>query len=253
MRIFLLGIAGAAIAIAIAVAQTATTQRTNQTQPFASRTLPQRQLNLSPATRSMFQSARARPLAQAFRTSLARMPRTNLAAIDRSRVPVLLAPRQDLMPNWHIFASPDRYTASTRNSGTVYEINGTRLPTVAPAGMRPQGAPAGNQPANPPASPMRLRAFADPGTPPPPPGQDALENVHIDHTASGIDVTFTRFGHVYNVSIDCGGPAEAENETAAAAPGQRAKARLRTANPDCTDASALAFAQKMEVVGGGAP
>lgn len=229
--------------LADAIAQPAPVTR----QPAAPsvRALPQRAMVISAAARSQFLAARNRPAAQALRAQLAspatlraNAPRMNFAAIDRSRVPVLLAARQDLVPNWRVYAFADRYTASSRKPGTVYEINGTRLPTLAPA-QTPRNA-------------MRLRAFAAPGAPPPQAGQDALENVRIDHTASGIDVTFTRFGHVYNISIDCGGPAEAETETAPVAPGLRARVLARTANADCSDAAALAFAQQMEVVGGGA-
>jgi hypothetical protein len=233
----------ASVCLTDAMAQPAPAARQPAAAP-AARALPQRAMAISPAARSLFQAARNRPAALALRAQLAgpnlraNAPRVNFAAIDRSRVPVLLTARAELIPNWRVYAFADRYTASSRKPGTVYEINGTRLPTLAPA-QAPRNA-------------MRLRAFAAPGAPPPQAGQDALENVRIDHTASGIDVTFTRFGHVYNISIDCGGPAEAETETAPAAPGLRARALARTANADCSDAAALAFAQQMEVVGGGA-
>jgi hypothetical protein len=222
-----------------ASAQTSGPNGVRPARPFATTILHQRAMNFSAASRARFLAARARPSALAFRNALGRGRRFDFAAMDRSHVPVLLHARPELMADWRIYAAADRYTASAHKTGTVYEINGTRLPVAAPAGMRQRFAG------------RRLRAFAATGAPLPPANDDALENVRVDHTASGIDVTFTRFGHVYNVSVDCGGPAEVETETAAAA-GQRARPFGRTANTDCTDAGALAFAQQMEVVGGGA-
>jgi hypothetical protein len=236
------GAIGAAFVAAVLLGAQAQAPSVNRprtaAQAISAAPMAQRTMNFTAVNRALFQTARARPAAQALRASLARTPRMDFAAIDRSHVPVLLTARRELMPNWRVYASADRYTASSRKPGTVYEINGTRLPTVAPSRAAA------------PAKRMRLRAFAAPGAPPPGPADDALENVHIDHTASGVDVTFTRFGHVYNVSIDCGAPAEAESETAPVG-GRRARPLARTANADCTDAGALAFAQQMEVVGGG--
>ena len=202
--------------------------------------LTQAQITPSTAARLHIAAAKQRPLALILRATVARLNanRIDLASIDQSHVPILIGTHPQLLANLRIYAFADRYTASAKKPGTAYEINGTRMPVVAPGTFR---LPQNNQ--------LRLiRPNALPGAPPPAANEDAISDLRIDHTASGVDLTFTRFGHVYNISIDCGAPAEEER---AVEPGTRPRAR--TANPDCTDAAAQAFAQQMEVIGGGAP
>ena len=218
-------------------------------------------LTLTQSQRATLVAAKARPTAVALRATLAKRPVAafNLTTIDKSHVPVLVAARPELANSVRVYAALDRYTASARKGAMVYEINGTRLPAVAPAKFRLPGGMKTLQPIKAlpghAIAPIKPLAPGAPKPPPPKPEADpgALQDVHLDHTESGIDVTFTRFGHIYNVSIDCGGPAEDESESVSMVTGQKAKMVARTKNADCTDASALAFVQGLEVVGGGQP
>ncbi|MDQ7813931.1 hypothetical protein, partial [Brevundimonas sp.] len=55
-----------------------------------------------------------------------------------------------------------------------------------------------------------------------------LTNVRTERTEYGVDVTFSRFGAAYNVSLICEGA------------------------PNCTEADAITFAAGLQMIGGGA-
>jgi len=190
--------------------------------------------------------AKARPQALQLRSAIARLPvsRIDLAAVDRSKVPVLVSARPALIANLRIFAGPDRYTASTKQNGIAIEINGTRLSHVAPHTFR--------MPRTIRTIPLRpLLAPHVPGTPAPAPApapaQDALSNVSVERTSYGIDVSFMRFGSVYNVTMDCG-TEESDPEAIGPAP---ADAAAPPAPQECTEAKALSLVGEFEVAGGG--
>jgi hypothetical protein len=173
------------------------------------------------AQRSALVAAKSRPTALQLRTLIrqSRAKQVNLAAIDKSLVPVMVSARPELVQDLRIFAAPNRYTASARNGSIAVEINGTRLPAKAPKNFAlPRLSPTFQQNLHTPA-----------------PGQDpadagAIKDVVISRTEYGVDVSFSRFGSVYNLSIACDDPAH---------------------DPACTDENAAKTAAEMEVIGGG--
>ena len=196
--------------------------------------ITQLKLNSTDLDRSALFAAKARPNALALRKRFAGFgnKRFNFTDIDKSSVPVLVSPREELIGSLRVFARPDRYTASAHKGGSVFEINGTRLPVQAPEKFRlPKSARI-----------VQLEKAQSTGV-----AGDALQDVRIDHTGSGVDVSFRRFGSVYNLTIDCGDSSESDPEAIGPAPGATPKA----AASDCTDDNALAVAKEMEVVGGG--
>jgi hypothetical protein len=242
-----------------------------QPAPQARRFTPAAQVPLSAAQADIgaLRIAKLRPQAVQLRAALSQLPaeRVNIAVLDRSRIPVLVSPRPALIANLRVFASADHYTASTTQNGVVVEINGTRLTSVAPQNfrlppMRPlvplkTQAPAQPAPATPPINP-RFRApgrFFPPGAtngqPPagqPPAQPDALRNVSVQRTSYGVDVSFTRFGSVYNVTMDCGSQAQ---DPEAIGPSQDNSGAPAPDAGACSEDQALGLAQELEVAGGG--
>jgi hypothetical protein len=223
-----------AIVVLISLAPAAA--QTPVTRPAAIRfkQVTQLKLNANDLDRSALVAAKARPQALTLRKRFAAfgVKRFNFADIDKSSVPVLVSPREELMNSVRVFARADRYTAAAHKNGALIEINGTRLPTQAPSEFRlPKTARI-----------VQLEKAQATGV-----EGDALQDVRIDHTGSGVDVSFRRFGSVYNLTIDCGESSEADPEAIGPAPGAKPKA----ANADCSDDNALAVAKEMEVVGGG--
>jgi hypothetical protein len=257
----------AALAVFV-VASPAQTQNFKAVQNF--QTQPKVELSATAVDRTALLAARQRPQALQLRAALAKLPaeRVNLAVLDRVRLPVLVSPRAELLSNLRVFAAADHYTASAKRAGMVVEINGTRLPTATPKNFRlppmlktvplntapatqqtPQNVtPAQKQGA---AAMMGHNALlaqkfsATVVKHPPPPIQDSLRDVSVQRTSYGVDVSFTRFGSVYNVTVDCGG--EAEDPEALGPSGESTGA----AQGECTEDKALGLAQELEVAGGG--
>ena len=216
---------GCAIAAAVSLIAAASAQ-TAAVKPAATAV----RLNISDANLRILRAAKARPTAVKLRAALSARSfaaHIDLKAVDKSAVPVLVSPRSELLANLRVFTKPDHYAASTVQSGTVIQINGTRAPVTAPKNFRlPKTTPT-----------IKL---ANPAT-----AEDVLQNVRVDHTASGIDVTFTRFGSVYNVSMDCADVSASDPE--AIGPKKGAKPS------QCSEDNALAIVKEMEVIGGGEP
>jgi hypothetical protein len=177
--------------------------------------------------------AKKRTRALELRTRLAAR-RIDLGQIDRARMPVLLNRRDDMLPNLRLFLAQDHYTASTKLGNAVVEINGTRVAAEAPRDFRMPHV----------VKRIGLKGAGKPSPAPTPADDDALTDVNIEHTVSGVDITFTRFGHTYNITMDCGNQAQ-DPEAIGPAQGEPA------ADASCTDQNALALAQDLEVAGGG--
>ena len=228
-----------AIVVTLGLATFASAQETEKKPEISSSRLTQVRLNASSIFRQTLLKAKARPealrLRESFRNKIA-AARVDLAAIDRSAVPVLVSARASLVQNLRVFSKLDRYTASTRQDGSVIEINGTRLPVQAPKNFR--------LPATIKTMRMNFKRAKQAATEA---ADDALEDVRIDHTGSGVDVSFTRFGSVYNLSIDCGEAGEGDPEAIGPAP----DAAPNPAAGQCTDDNALGIAKELEVIGGG--
>ncbi len=186
-----------------------------------------------PSQQRLLIAAKQRPEAVKLRALLARgdaAKRVDLKAIDKSSVPVLVSARPTLVQNLRVFAKPHSYAASAHAAGLLIQINGTSTPAEAPKGFRMPSA----------IRTMKIETAAGPG--------DMLENVRVDRTSSGIDVSFTRFGAVYNLSLDCGDAGETDPERIGPAPG----AKKAQAPSQCSETNALAIARELEVIGGGA-
>lgn len=255
------GIGGVALA-AIAgwvVAQPADTTRlrvAGSTQTV--KRAPQVRLAETQAARTELTLAKQRPAALALRQSLAQTAtaRVNLAAVDRAAVPVLVSARPTLAANLRVFARPDSFSASTSEPGLTLVIDGTKTATAAPRTfrlpstmtLRPVASaaptirrdavatragttlsPAAGARAEV-ASPKAGTLVRPPRPPVAPPAAPTLENVVIERVEYGVDVSFTRFGAVYNVSIDCAQPETDFN---------------------CSDAGARALIAQLEAIGGG--
>jgi hypothetical protein len=233
---------------------------------------PNRFLIATPVEKLLLRSAKARPEALQLRAVIARLPRerVDIAAIDKSAVPVLLSVRPQFVQNLRVYAAINHFTAATEENGTVIEINGTRAAAAAPQRFRlPQSipsipirhasiAPAPSAPRQPATSAIhsRLARTAAPQISRVPPtatgpqsevATDTLRNVKVDRTSSGADITFTRFGFAYNVSLDCGTGDAGDPEAIGPSP-QRTE---RPATANCSGEAALALAKELEVVGGG--
>lgn len=231
-----------AIVVTLGLAPLASAQETEKKPSTVRSTLTQARLNVSSTFRQALLKAKARPEAVRLRESFRNKftaARVNLETIDRSTVPVLVSARASLVQNLRVFSKLDRYTASTRQNGAVIEINGTRLPVEAPKNFR--------LPATIKTMKLDLKRMRRAAGEAAEAAEDALQDVRIDHTGSGVDVSFTRFGSVYNLSIDCGEAGESDPEAIGPAP----DAAPNPAAGQCTDDNALGIAKELEVIGGG--
>ena len=217
----------------------------------------------SELTRAELTQARVRPSAIALRQSLAQTAptRVNLAAVDRTRLPVLVSARPALAASLRVFARPDSFSASASEPGMTMVIDGTKTATAAPPTFRMPATralrlsaatlaiPRGAMVAQPPPSSATAREFrvrpemvrpprvaAPPGTGTPPPAAPptpapTVQNVLIERTEYGVDVSFMRFGAAYNMSIACDEP---------------------DTDPRCSEAGVAAQIAQLEAIGGGA-
>ena len=210
------------------------------------------------ATQVELRQAKLRPSAVALRRSLTQTAgaRVDLAAVDRAALPVLAATRPTLVANLRVFPRAASFTASATEPGMTLVIDGSKTATAAPAGFRmprtmqlrlraaATGPVASATTIRREALTAQPRAFSDvsaarsgqvrevarPPSPAAPPAAPTLQDVAIERTEYGLDISFVRFGAVYNMAIACDAP-----ET----------------DPRCSDEGAKALAQQLEVVGGG--
>lgn len=178
-------------------------------------------------------AARRDPLAQRLRGVLAEAPggQQTLARISASDVPVLGPPTPALLQAATFLDGERHYMLVIEQPGRIIEIYGATQAFRAPAGSGeagsaglPQGpgAPtAGLAPRTPPGA-LRAAVRA--------PATDRPQNVQVERTEYGIDVAFSRYGAVYNVSFICDAPNGA----------------------DCSEAEATAFVASLVLLGGGA-
>lgn len=162
-------------------------------------------------------------------------------AIAASPVPVLLPWTSPGMANVQVFVRGSTYAAALEEPGRAISIFGTKQAFV-PPGAEPTPVPSAPNAAARAAlnsvlakAPPGLRAQlglpvpkASPTTPtaPRPPS-----NVRYQRTESGIDVSFTRFGAAYDLSLVCENP---------------------DTDPQCSQAAAKAVIDSLAVAGGGA-
>lgn len=222
--------------------------------------LPTTTLNQNASDKAAVSRLRASPATLTLRQQVSanKMVASNvdLAAVDRVKAPVLVPAKASLVNSLRVFPSENRFTASSSEPGAVIEVVGTKTPFVAPKAaillnkglllkpmvrqpiapqLAPEAAPAQRAPA-------RLKvpydktsllhlllggpAYAQaPATP-----AGEISNIVVERTEYGVDVSFSRFGSVYNLTIACD---------------------LPDTDPRCSDASAVNTARSLQVLGGG--
>ncbi len=108
----------------------------------------------------------------------------NQALIDQTTIPVLLPSEPPLARNLMIFPNGAHYAISSHSGGMSFHLTGHgRAFDLAPAAVRRL-----------PRADFRARIPAD--------------GVVIEHSESGIDASFNRFGAAYSISLECADPAD---------------------------------------------
>ncbi len=180
------------------------------------------------------------PLAARLRGVLSQDPISArvLAVADASPVPVLAPADPALLRTARIYTGDRHYMITVERGTQIIEIYGATKAFQSPI---PPAAPSPPPTATPtpgtarptlrvgprvvaprlPATANRAAARAR---------AEGLTNVRTERTEYGIDVTFSRFGAAYNVSLICDGPGVV----------------------GCTEPEAIAFASTLQLIGGGA-
>ncbi len=162
-------------------------------------------------------------------------------AVAASPVPVLLPWTSPGMANVQVFVRGNTYAAALEEPGRGISIFGTKQAFV-PPGAQPTPVPTAPNAAARAAlnsvlakAPPGLRAQLGLPVPKGPPAGPAAPkpptNVRYQRTESGIDVSFTRFGAAYDLSLVCENP---------------------DTDPKCSQAAAKAVLDSLAVAGGGA-
>lgn len=179
----------------------------------------------SRADNAALAQARQSPLAARLTRALAADPGSAaiLGQIQASAVPVLGPPDPALLREARFHPGDRQYTLVVRPSGQIVEIFGSTRALQAPEGVA--------LPAPPPETAVLTRARGQ--TPHSAAVAAArargLSDIRTERTEYGVDVSFGRFGAVYNVSFVC------DDRTTL----------------ECSDAAAVQFASRLELLGGG--
>lgn len=213
------GAISALIAGGLALAQVG---RTTRPTPVETTLAPSR------ADSAALAQARQSPLAARLRTVLANDPAAIalLGQIRASAVPVIGPSDPALLRAARFYPGDPQYTLVVRPPGQIVEIFGSTRAFRPPEGVN---LPPPQQPAVTPPAATRVprqtplaAALAEGRT-------RGLADIRIERTEYGVDVSFSRFGAVYNVSFICDDRASLE----------------------CSDAAAVQFATRLELIGGG--
>lgn len=203
---------------------------TSQQPPPSPVAATQVDLPRSRADAAALAQARQDPAAARLRGALARdkdlAPVLGLA--DSSPVPVLAPSDPALLRTARLYTGDRYYMMVVQRGEQIIEIYGTTKAFRSPLAQSPEevrpatGAAAPPGPriaaARLPAAAARSAAQAQ---------ASGLADLRTERTEYGIDVTFSRFGAAYNVSLICEGA------------------------PDCAEAEAIAFAAGLRLIGGG--
>ncbi|MDP3406116.1 MAG: hypothetical protein Q8S03_15620 [Brevundimonas sp.] len=220
-RLIILTAGGLSVLVAggLALAQVARTARPT---PVETTLAPSR------ADSAALAQARQSPLAARLQTVLAndQAAVAVLRQIEASDVPVIGPPDPALLRTARFYPGERQYTLVVRPPGQIVEIFGSTRAFRPPEGVT---LPRPQQPASPPPVATRVirqtplaAARAE--------GQTrGLGDIRTERTEYGVDVSFSRFGAVYNVSFICDDRASLE----------------------CSDAAAVQFANRLELIGGG--
>jgi hypothetical protein len=116
------------------------------------------------------------------RLSLLRSATDRAGMAARLTLPLVLPGEEALFEKLRLYTTHDhQYAATAAEDGALIELMGSRISAVAPA----EAAEA--------LAPLRLSA-------------DRARGYRIERTDYGVDITFNRFGAVYNISILCDNP-----------------------------------------------
>ncbi|MBU1347404.1 MAG: hypothetical protein KKA16_10720 [Alphaproteobacteria bacterium] len=165
--------------------------------------------------------ARQSPLGARLVTVLANNP--ILPQIRASAVPVLGPPDPALLGAARFYPGQGQYMLVVRPAGQIVEIFGSTRAFQAPEGVS-LPAPQADPPVvtratrQTPLSAALARAR-----------EQGLDDIRTERTEYGVDVSFGRFGAVYSVSFIC------DDRTTL----------------ECSDAAAVLFASRLELIGGG--
>ena len=169
--------------------------------------------------------ARQSPLAARLGTVLGndRAGAVLLSRIQASAVPVLGPPDPAMLREARFYPGQGQYILVVRPAGQVVEIFGSTRAFQAPDGV--------TLPAPPPERPVLTRAQRQTPLSAAVAGAQAqgLNDIRTERTEYGVDVSFGRFGAVYNISFIC------DDQTTL----------------ECSDAAAVQFAARLELIGGG--
>lgn len=216
-----------AFAGGVVVAAAVTGVATSQQQPPSPTAATQVGLTRSRVDNAALAQARQDPVAGRLRGALNQNKGLTglLQQVDASPVPVLAPAEMGLLDTAE-FTTRDRvYMLTVQRGEQIIEIYGSVKAYQSPLGAPPpQAAPTA--PRGPRIAAARVpdaagRALARARA-------RGLTNIRTERTEYGVDVTFNRFGAAYNVSFLCEGA------------------------PDCTEADAVAFAARLQLIGGGA-
>lgn len=160
-----------------------------------------RLIEATPEQRRALIAETASEAARRLRDRLRALPpeRFDPAAVERAPVPILLPDRAQLLETLRVRVGRDDYTAVAREDGRLFQIYGTRQ-----VFKRPRPATAGKGPPEPIRRVLELTPL-DPAAPP-----RSIVNVVVQRTDYGVDVSFGRFGAVYNLSLECPKPLKDE-------------------------------------------
>ena len=114
--------------------------------------------------------------------SILRSAKRRAPMADRLTLPLLLPGDKKLNDNLKLYTTHDhQYSATSKQEGAIVELIGSRIAAVAP----PQAAEE--------LAPLRLSA-------------ERARGYRIERTEYGLDISFTRFGAAYNISVLCDDP-----------------------------------------------
>jgi hypothetical protein len=164
----------------------ATTEPAATDAPAPSPVVPQRQyLQVDwPAAR-----ATAARIQRPRRESMLRQAKERAPMADSLNLPLLLPDDEKIDANLKLYTThADQYAASSKQDGAIIELIGSRIATIAPPDVAAELAP-------------RRRSA------------ERANGYRIERTEYGVDISFTRFGAAYNISILCDDPYKDERCT----------------------------------------
>lgn len=201
-------VAGGALVVLLIVgtAQWSRAQFTNNARQIASRPTV-RIIDLTPEERKDLSDARQNGIRQRVLTLVSRLPKgqIDMERVNASKVPVMLL-AQDIK-DLRVFPNALHYTATGTQPGLQFELHGTRQAFTGPVTRLDQRKPR--------IAPPIINGFA---------------NLRTEKSEVGMEVSWTRYGAYYHLTVSCDDPDH---------------------DPRCTPVGATAIAMASVYIGGG--